>query len=147
MSTPAEIRKLFDTWNAALATGRPGKVAACYAFNAILLPTVSNAVRHDHAEIEAYFEQFLKNKPQGKIDESNVRIYGNTAIDSGVYTFTLQPPGAAKTKVQARYTFVYQWFGDRWLIVEHHSSRMPETAAAVAKAKPAAKKKSRSKTA
>ncbi|MEY4960387.1 MAG: hypothetical protein RL610_566 [Pseudomonadota bacterium] len=141
VSDSKDIRKLFDAWNAALQTGDPEQVVDLYAFNAILLPTVSNKVRHTRAEIRDYFVHFLKNHPKGKIDESNVRIYNGIAINSGIYTFTLKPTGGDKVQVQARFTYVYQWFGDRWLIIEHHSSKMPETVAP-GSTKTAAKKKS-----
>ena len=118
-----EILALFDEWNNSLQTGDPKKVAALYESNAILLPTVSNKVRHNHEEIEDYFVTFLAMKPQGKIDESNIRTFGSVAINSGVYTFTL---GDGST-VQARFTYVYRWNGQRWMIVEHHSSKMPES--------------------
>ena len=117
-----EILSLFDEWNSALQTGDPKKVAALYEYNGILLPTVSNQVRHNHEEIEDYFVHFLAKGPQGKIDEANVRIFGDLAINSGVYTFTFKD-GAV---VQARFTYVYRWNGERWMIVEHHSSQMPE---------------------
>jgi len=117
-----EITALFDEWNAALLTRNPRKVSALYETNSILLPTISNKVRHNHEEIEDYFVHFLAKGPQGKIDEANIRIFGDVAINSGVYTFTFDG-GAA---VQARFTFVYRWNGERWLIVEHHSSQMPE---------------------
>jgi len=118
----SEITALFDTWNNALQTGEPKKVAALYETNAILLPTMSNDVRHNHAEIEDYFVHFLAKKPVGKIDEGNVRIFGQVAINSGVYTFTFGDGNA----VSARFTYVYRWNGQEWKIVEHHSSQMPE---------------------
>ena len=118
----SEIISLFTTWNNALATGDPSQVVTLYERDAILLPTVSNKVRHNHSEIEDYFVNFLSKGPQGKIDESNVRVFHQLAINSGVYTFTFND-GAT---VQARYTFVYRWNGDQWLITEHHSSQMPE---------------------
>lgn len=117
-----EITSLFDEWNSALKTGDPKKVASLYEGNGILLPTVSNQVRHNHEEIEDYFVHFLAKGPQGKIDEANVRIFGQIAINSGIYTFSFND-GAT---VQARYTFVYRWNGQRWMIIEHHSSQMPE---------------------
>jgi len=126
MKLTSEIVKLFDAWNKALQTLDPDKVVELYASNAILLPTVSNQVRHNHAEIKDYFVHFLRNRPKGKIDEYNVRRYGDFASNSGLYTFTLSPPSGDPSVIKARYTFVYQWFGDRWLIVEHHSSRLPE---------------------
>jgi len=118
----SDIAKLFNDWNQALQTGDPKQVVALYEHGGILLPTVSNQVRHNHEEIEDYFVHFLAKGPQGKIDESNIRTFGETAIHSGVYTFTFKD-GAT---VQARFTFVYRWNGTRWLIVEHHSSQMPE---------------------
>ena len=118
----SEIISLFTTWNNALATGDPGQVVTLYERDAILLPTVSNKVRHNHSEIEDYFVNFLSKGPQGKIDESNVRVFDQLAINSGVYTFTFKD-GAT---VQARYTFVYRWNDNQWLITEHHSSQMPE---------------------
>ena len=56
------------------------------------------------------------------MDESNVRRFGDIAINSGVYTFTFKDG----VSVQARFTYVYQWDGERWMIIEHHSSAMPE---------------------
>ena len=118
----SKILGLFNQWNNALKTGNPKDVVTLYARDAILLPTVSNKVRHNHEEIEDYFVRFLAKVPSGKIDESNVRIFSDLAINSGVYTFAF----ADGSTVQARYTFVYKREGEDWLITEHHSSQMPE---------------------
>jgi len=120
--TQEQIHSLFDAWNSALQTREPSNMVALYAEDTILLPTISNQVRHNHAEIEDYFVRFLATGPQVSIVESNVRIWGDIAINSGVFTFSFDD-GA---KVQARYTFVYRKTGDSWKIVEHHSSQMPE---------------------
>jgi uncharacterized protein (TIGR02246 family) len=117
-----EILALFDQWNNALQTGDPKQVASLYSTDAILLPTVSNKVRHNHQEIEDYFVHFLAKAPVGVINEANVRIHGDLAINSGVYTFTFSD-GAS---VQARFTFVYAFKEESWKIIEHHSSQMPE---------------------
>ena len=117
-----ESTALFDEWNRALQTGDPEQVTALYAGNAILLPTMSNLVRHNHEEIEDYFVHFLQKGPVGALDESNIRTFGQLLINSGIYTFSLKDG----TALQARFTFVYMWNGERWLIAEHHSSQMPE---------------------
>jgi len=118
-----KILSLFDEWNNALQTGDPKKVAELYDENdGILLPTVSNKVRHNREEIEDYFVHFLSKGPQGKIDEANIRLFDQIAINSGIYTFTFKD-GAV---VQARYTYVYRYNGNEWKIIEHHSSQMPE---------------------
>eukprot|EP00798_Chlamydomonas_sp_ICE-L_P029680 gene29680-biopygen4302 len=136
----AEVSQLFDRWNAALQTGDPKKVAALYAPGGVLLPTVSNKVRTTPEEIEDYFSTFLTLKPNGKIDDANVRLLdAETAINSGVYTFALVVEGEPTT-VQARYSFTYKKINKEWLIVDHHSSGMPEKVEqAVAKAEAAKK--------
>lgn len=118
----SEILALFDDWNNACRTGDPKKVTRLYAENAVLLPTISNRVRHNHDEIEDYFVMFLANDPYGEIDEANVRVFGDFAINSGVYTFTLK----SDLQITSRFTFVYRKNGDSWEILEHHSSQMPE---------------------
>ncbi|GAX34906.1 SgcJ/EcaC family oxidoreductase [Nodularia sp. NIES-3585] len=125
-ATRPEIAGLFDRWNSSLQTGDPNLVTENYARNAILLPTVSNQVRRNHEEIQDYFVKFLELQPIGKINYSSIRLYCGVAIDSGTYTFTVVNNGQTE-QVRARYTFVYNRIGNRWLIAEHHSSAMPET--------------------
>jgi uncharacterized protein (TIGR02246 family) len=120
-----QIKGLFDKWNDALQTRDPQQVVSLYADDAVLLPTVSNQVRHNHGEIENYFQSFLKKSPKGKVTESNVREYGDVALHSGVYVFNLTD-GDTSSEVPCRFTFVYRKDGDDWKIIEHHSSMMPE---------------------
>ncbi|TLS43951.1 SgcJ/EcaC family oxidoreductase [Streptomyces montanus] len=126
--TKAQVAALFDGWNAALQTGDAKKVADLYASDAVLLPTVSNKVRSDRAGIVDYFQHFLENKPVGKKVQTIVNVLdGNSAIDAGVYEFTLTDHETGeKRKVKARYTYEYEKRGGEWLIVNHHSSAMPE---------------------
>ena len=121
--TNQDITALFEQWNQALQTGDPKKVVVLYAENATLLPTVSNQVRHNHAEIEDYFVSFLAKGPQGQLEEQNIRIFDDLAINSGTYLFSFKD-GA---QVMARYTYVYQNIDGQWKIIEHHSSAMPES--------------------
>jgi uncharacterized protein (TIGR02246 family) len=123
-----QVAGLFDQWNRTLQTGDPEKVADLYASDAVLLPTVSNQVRADHAAIVDYFEHFLANKPVGKKIETHINVLdNNSVIDAGTYQFTLTDPETGeKSVVKARYTYAYEKRGGEWLIVNHHSSKMPE---------------------
>ena len=121
-----EIAALFDHWNVSLATLDPDKMAALYALDAVLLPTVSNKPRTNHEEIRDYFVHFLEKKPQGKIDFRIIKIGCNIASDTGLYTFTLHDTKGKAKKVSARYSFVYEYPNSQWLIEHHHSSAMPE---------------------
>jgi uncharacterized protein (TIGR02246 family) len=125
MVTTNEVSELFEEWNRALQTGDPDQVVACYAEDAILLPTVSAKVRHNHDEIRDYFVHFLAKKPNGRITEGNIRIFDDLAINSGLYTFTLTQDGVT-SDVAARFTYVYQKQSQGWRIIEHHSSVLPE---------------------
>ena len=120
----ADVLGLFDQWNTALSTLNPDTVTALYADNAVLLPTVSNQVRHNHEEIRDYFVGFLQKSPQGVVDEFNVNILSDThATNSGVYTFTF----GDGSKVSARFSYLYVASNDGWKILQHHSSAMPES--------------------
>lgn len=124
MITRQEVRQLFEKWNDALKTLNTGEVLKLYAPDAILLPTLSARVRHNHEEIGDYFELFLKMSPTSRIFEENIRTFGEVAINSGIYIFTVLQSGRA-VEMPVRFTFVYKKFEEGWLIVEHHSSAMP----------------------
>ena len=118
-----DVLELFDQWNTALSTLNPDTVTALYADNAVLLPTVSNQVRHNHEEIRDYFVGFLQKSPQGVVDEFNVNILSDTHVtNSGTYTFTF----GDGSKVSARFSYLYVASDDGWKILQHHSSAMPE---------------------
>ena len=118
-----DIVQLFSNWNDAIQTGDPDKVTAMYAEDAVLLPTVSNQVRHNHSEIRDYFVSFLAKSPSGEINESNPRqLTDDLVSNTGVYTFTFGD-GA---QVMARYSYLYKCIGGELKILEHHSSMMPE---------------------
>jgi uncharacterized protein (TIGR02246 family) len=121
-SSDREIAALFDRWNTSLQSGDPAKVAANYAKDSVLLPTLSNQPRLTQEEKEQYFKGFLKKKPVGKIDERAIRIDCNTALDVGLYTFRF----GDGTQAKGRFTFTYKWDGQQWLITSHHSSLMPQ---------------------
>ncbi|MFJ2781865.1 SgcJ/EcaC family oxidoreductase [Kitasatospora sp. NPDC087315] len=123
--TPGQIAALFDSWNAALATGDPNRVADLYAPGAVLLPTVAS-IRTTRAGIVDYFTKFLESKPVGKIQERYINILNDTsAIDTGLYQFTLTDKDGSKSTINARYTYVYELRGGHWLIINHHSSKVP----------------------
>ena len=121
--TQDDVIALFEEWNGALATLDPDTVTAMYAADAVLLPTVSNQVRHNHVGIRDYFVNFLQKSPQGVINESNVHILSDShATNSGVYTFTFGDGSA----VTARFSYLYVATEAGWKILQHHSSAMPE---------------------
>ena len=124
----AEIAAQFDRWNEALESGDPRRVAALYAPDAVLVPTMSNMIRRNAPAIIEYFMAFKKRAPRGRIHDSHIRDMGDYAIHSGVYVFTLTNE-AGVADVPARFTFVYERHQGDWRIIEHHSSYMPDRGA------------------
>jgi hypothetical protein len=53
-----------------------------------------------------------------------IRIYDNTAVDTGYYSFSFVKDGETKS-IPARFSFTYVKDGLNWAIVDHHSSAMP----------------------
>lgn len=127
--TEAQVEAQFDKFNAAWATKNPGTVTKLFTDDAVLLATVSNKPRTDHAEIEDYFVGFLKGSPVGTITSSTIDIGCNKATRVGTWTVTLTDAATgAKTDVKARYSFVYRLDRGEWKIDHLHSSMLPETA-------------------
>ncbi len=54
-----------------------------------------------------------------------IRVYGSTAINTGYYTFSWVNEGQSKN-LPARYSFTYVKRDGRWMIVDQHSSAVPD---------------------
>ena len=111
-------------WAQALAARNPVKITALYDKEAYLYATFQNMF-DNREEILQYFNGLMK-KPNLKVtfNRESIRVYGETAINSGLYTFSYTNNGKL-VKVPARYTFVYTETPHGWLIVDHHSSILP----------------------
>lgn len=122
--TEQEIASLFDRWNSTLKYGNAAQVARNYAGGGVLLPTVSNRPRVSREGIEDYFVHFQSKQPTGTINSRTIRIGCNMAVDMGVYTFDYAGGGSTT----GRYTYVYEYdkARDKWLILNHHSSALPQ---------------------
>lgn len=124
--TPEEqIEQSAQAWKNAIDSRNAQSITALYDPNAILYATFESM--HDtQASIQGYFDKLVKHpKLTVRYDKQNVRIFGETAINSGLYTFSYENNGKITT-VPARFTFVYNHTPKGWLIVEHHSSELPD---------------------
>jgi uncharacterized protein (TIGR02246 family) len=113
-------------WANALAEDNPDAILPFYAKDAVLWGTLSPTVRSDQTALRDYFVRAFAALPGLKVTfgEQLVRVYGNAAVNTGYYTFSFTKDGETKT-LPARYSFTYLKSGNRWLIVDHHSSAMP----------------------
>jgi uncharacterized protein (TIGR02246 family) len=124
-----DVAAAMNMWRDNLAASRsekPDKVVSLYAEDAALWGTLSPTLRATPALIRDYFVNAYKALPKLTVTfkDPHIRVYGNTAINSGYYTFSYLKDGKP-TDLPARYSFVYVKRGGKWLIVDHHSSAMP----------------------
>ena len=121
-----DVEAVTLAWGRALGEDDPDKVLPHYAQDAVLWGTLSPTVRADRAALREYFVTAFKVLPRLKVSfgDQLIRVYGDMAVNTGYYTFSYGNDGETKT-LPARYSFTYVKNGDRWLIVDHHSSAMP----------------------
>jgi len=113
-------------WGEVLAQQNPDTITALYAKDGVLWGTLSPTVRSGPEGIRAYFVGAFNALPQVKVafGEQKIRVYGNTAVNTGYYTFSFVKDGENKS-LPARYSLTYVKDGDTWMIVDHHSSTVP----------------------
>jgi hypothetical protein len=114
-------------WTMAVASADVDRITDLYHKEAVLWGTLSPVIRNTPGLIREYFLNFASQEEiKGKITYKDTRLYGNIGIISGAYTFTWKD-GGKLIKVPARFSFVYEQLDNRWLIVDHHSSVVPES--------------------
>ena len=113
-------------WAQTFGENDPDKVVLLYATDGVLWGTLSPTVRADRAAVRDYFVTAFKFLPGLKVTfgEQLIRVYGNTAVNTGYYTFSYTKDGEPRT-LPARYSLTFVKEGESWMIVDHHSSAMP----------------------
>jgi uncharacterized protein (TIGR02246 family) len=124
-----DVAAAASKWTELFAQNNPDTISTLYAKDGVLWGTLSPTVRGDPATVKAYFVAAFTTLPKAtvKFGEQLIRVYGNTAVNTGYYTFSYTKDGETKT-IPARYSFTYVKDGDNWMIVDHHSSAMPAPA-------------------
>ena len=123
----AQVAAATAEWISTFNTRDPVRISALYAPDAILWGTVSKTIRTTPAEILEYFEESSAMRPDLRmfLGEYHVRIYDEIAINSGYYT-SRNPVDGKEVVIPMRFTFTYRKDGDRWMIINHHSSRFAQ---------------------
>jgi len=124
-----EVTAASAKWAEVFTDDNPDKILALYAKDGVLWGTLSPVRRDDPAALRDYFTKAFAALPGHKVvfGDQLIRVYGNTAVNTGYYTFSFVKDGEAKT-LPARYSFTYVKEGAQWLIVDHHSSALPVSA-------------------
>jgi uncharacterized protein (TIGR02246 family) len=124
--TPCNCTRLVKEWLHAVALHDVNAVLTKYDRNAILVATLAPAPLRGKA-ITNYFQDFLS-KPflYGQLDEIFCqRLTSTECVASGLYTFHYVESNRQWVSVPARFTYVFRKTPRGWLIVHHHSSKVP----------------------
>ncbi len=121
-----EVIAATAAWADAFNARDARRIAALYADDAVFWGTISPTIRTTPEAVLEYFTNSTTKRPNLRIaiGEQHVRVYGDSAINSGYYTSRNVQDGQ-EIITPMRFTFVFHQRGGRWMIVSHHSSRMP----------------------
>lgn len=121
----SSIKQAAVIWANTLSECHPDKLAALYDKGAFLYATFSNMLDTPQG-IRSYFTKLCKHKDlRVKFNLQHIRDYHGVAINSGLYTFSYRENNKTVT-VPGRYTFVYLKTREGLMIIDHHSSVLPE---------------------
>lgn len=129
-----EVHARFERWIATFNSHDPDRLSQLYDYDARLLSTGGSEKPLDGREtIRVYFIPFKKRGDFVAFDHDDaVKVVSNIGIETGYYHFNTDPNGKPDIWV-SRYTFVFEKKDGNWMIVHHHSSRVPNPTAAPAR--------------
>ncbi len=112
-------------WKETVETGKLDAIMKLYDRNAVMISTFAQDPLTKRSQIEEYFKRVIVNPDiQVEIEDSHPRVFGNMAANSGRYTLSYTQEGE-QISIPARFSFLYVLKGDKWLIIDQHSSRVP----------------------
>lgn len=120
------VTQALNHWCTHLSSNKLENLVQLYEPCAVLLPTLADTMIKNHQDRMAYFTALMQNPNlKVEVEESNVRIVSDVAINSGFYTFSFDKDGN-RVKIPSRFTFIYKKKSNEWMIIEHHSSQIPQ---------------------
>jgi uncharacterized protein (TIGR02246 family) len=120
-----DVKEALKQWEITVESGTLQDIMKLYDKNAIMISTFAQTPLTSRSQLEDYFRQVIENPDiDVKIEESHPRVFGDMAVNSGRYTLSYTQDGEP-VSIPARFSFVYVLRKGQWVIVDHHSSRMP----------------------
>jgi uncharacterized protein (TIGR02246 family) len=122
---PAEdVAAATKAWTDNFSSHNLEGLLALYDPEAVFWGTSSPTIRDTPELVRDYFKGVPTSTMTVAVTDSRVRVLGNVAVNSGVYTFAAIRNGQPDPR-PARFSFTYRLRDGRWLIVDHHSSSVP----------------------
>lgn len=124
-TTKDQVVAATKAWQAAYDSRDPKRIVGMYDEEAVLWGTTAKTIAPNPTAVWEYFKD-AASRPNARvvIGEQHIRVFGETAFNSGYYTFTDRREGQVVPR-PARFTLVFHSKEGKWLVVAHHSSAMP----------------------
>lgn len=120
-----DVKSALSAWVKAVETGTVDDMVALYDKDAMMLSAFAIDPMTDHEQLRKYFSKVVREPNRTvTVTKQDVRQFGNVATNTGLYQFYYEQDGEP-VEVPARFTFVYTLKDGKWLIISHHSSRVP----------------------
>ena len=117
-----QVAAATTAWLDAFNSRDPARVASLYDSEAVLMDATEGTPRVGAGPIAEYYKaNATRSTQRAALGERSIRVFGDTAIDSGTLTYFEMRDGQATT-TPARYSLTYRNRGGKWLIVDHQSS-------------------------
>jgi uncharacterized protein (TIGR02246 family) len=118
----ASVAAATAAWVSAFNSRDPARISALYDTDAVLSDASEAKPRVGASAIADYYKS-ARERPTQRValGEHAIRLYGDTAIDSGTYNM-FEMRGGEATVTPARYTLVYRQRGGKWVIVDHQTT-------------------------
>jgi len=124
-SKTPEVASALVNWKAAVESGSLDKIMALYDKDVIMFSVFAVKPLETPQELKSYYEKVVQN-PDIKVavTESHPRQFGDVAVNSGLYTLSYSQDGET-VSIPSRFSFTYVLKNGKWVIVDHHSSKIP----------------------
>jgi len=102
-----------------LSAGNADALMAAYTDNPVLMPPNGPAAKGRDAVKTTFTEVLFPLKPELKLTAEAVTANGDLAVERGIYTLTMTPPGApAPVTETGKYLVHWHRVGGKWLIAD-----------------------------
>lgn len=120
-----DVAERLTAWTAAIETGTVDQVMEMYDRDAVMFSVFAVKPLETPKAMRNYYEEVFKN-PDRKVQvtQSQVRTFGNVALNSGLYRISYKQDGETIV-IPSRFSFTYVLKDGEWIIIEHHSSKVP----------------------
>jgi uncharacterized protein (TIGR02246 family) len=124
-SGPTNVKEALIQWQQAVESGDAKAIVGLYGKDAVLISAFAQLPITTREGLLAYYKKVVANPGiKVTVTEQHPRMFGNVALNSGQYVLSYEQEGEP-IEIGSRFSFVYEWRGNKWVIVDHHSSAVP----------------------